>query len=637
MSSAAICCVELLQPVSCSLPEDEFVRALYAVPSRCLEASLTFALWAGCSTVDRVLGKSLAEVLPQGTGSREIFRRWRSLSLSTQGFEADLERPAGRRRTCQSVIYGRISNEQLSRIWVVLRDITPQSRALKALSVSENHYRSLVERPGLLFVRIRPDGTYEHMSRTAQETLGISLEEANVTPCTVFRLVHPDDAQRAQAFIDARNIGSLRVVEDEHRLKTKDGKYRWFLVRQFPKRNSDGEIESYDIVAVDIHLQREIAHRAENLSSTSVSNELSAGLAHDLNNFLAIAMAQLGSASAALLHSPPVKLALDGAQQCLEACREISRQLLEIGLETNGRQRSFSLGSLMNDTRSLLRHALPNRIALVISPPSDDLWLTGEPVQLQRALLNLVLNARDAIREQGQISIAAERTPNGDALISVRDSGPGIRPELAGRLFEPFFSTKIGAGGHGLGLVNTKLLVQSFGGRVQFRNHPEGGAEFSLMMPLPSQKAFTAPSPDIHSHHRSTGWCALSIFVVEDLADLRASMLSTLSSVGHRVIAFPDAESLVSHLSERYSPPDVCILDENLPGRSGSSLALQLGSFLPATAILLTSGAAVATQSACRNHAGLRVLPKPFSPPELLQAVAALDAKGHFDNSSNLR
>ncbi len=622
--------MELLEPVPCSLPDEEFVRALYAAPSRCLEASLTFALWTGCSTVDKVLGRSLANLLPPKTGCREIFRHWRLLSLSTQGFEAELECPAGRRRTCQSVVYGRISNERLSRIWLVLRDITPQARALKALSVSENHYRSLVERPGLLFVRIRPDGTYEHMSGAAQETLGVSLQEANVTPCTVFRLVHPDDAHRAQAFVDARRSGSALVIEDEHRLKTKDGGYRWFRVRQFPKRNSDGDIESHDIVAVDIHDQRELAQRAEQLSAAASARDFSAGLAHDLNNFLAIAMSQLRSAQVELPASSPAQLALDGAQKSLEACRDIGRRLLDIGLEAPEPRETFRLSSLINDTECLLRHALPARISLKVAHTSGDLWLTGEPVQLQRALINLALNARDAIREDGEISITTERVSKREAIIRVRDSGPGIPAESARQLFQPLFSTKLGSGGHGLGLVNTKTLVESFGGRIEFRNRAEGGAEFSLILPLASQDVPAVSAVNNTPAGCPADWRALTVLIVEDVAELRASMLSTLSSAGHHAVAFPDSESLLSFLTNIKSPPDLCILDENLPGRSGSSLALHLRSCRPTTNILLTSGAPLPER---KHHAGLsalEVLRKPYSPHELLQAVEACSSLGAF-------
>lgn len=631
MSSAAICCIELLEPVPCSLPDEHFVRALYAAPSRCLEASLTFALWAGCSTVDQVIGRSLADLLPSETGCREIFRHWRALSLSTQGFEAELECPAGRRRTCQSVVYGRISHERLSRIWLVLRDITPQARALKALSVSENHYRSLVERPELLFVRIRPDGTYEHMSGAAQETLGVSLQEANVTPCTVFRLVHPDDAQRAQAFVDARRSGSALVLEDEHRLKTKDGGYRWFRVRQFPKRNSDGDIESHDIVAVDIQEQREMAHRADQLSSAAAATRsFSAGLGHDLNNFLAIAMSQLRSAQLELPASSPAQLALDGAQRSLEACRDIGRRLLEIGLEAPEPRETFRLSSLINDTECLLRHALPARISLKVAHTSEDLWLTGEPVQLQRALINLALNARDAIREDGEISITTERVSKREAIIRVRDSGTGIPAESAARLFQPLFSTKIGSGGHGLGLVSTKTLVESFGGRIEFRNRAEGGAEFSLVLPLASQDLLLVSPVNNAPTVRPAGWRALTIFLVEDVAELRASLLSTLSSAGHQVVAFPDSESLVSFLADIASPPDLCILDENLPGRSGSSLALHLHSCRPTTKILLTSGAPLPELAHRAGPAALEMLRKPYSPVDLLKAVEARSFLGAF-------
>lgn len=621
VSSAAICCMELLEPVSCSLPPDEFVRTLYSIPSRCLEASLTLALWTGHSTVDALLGCSLSDLFPPETRSPEMFRHWRLLSLSAQGFEVELEHLSSWRRTCQSVIYGRIFDEQLTRIWIVLRDITPQARALKALSVAENHYRSLVEHPGLLFVRVRPDGTYEHMSRTTQETLGISLEEANVTPCTVFRLVHPEDIPRAQAFLDARSAGSEEVLESEHRLRLRDGRYHWFLVRQFPKLNADGDIDSYDLVAIDIQRQRELARRAERLSSAAVVGELSAGAAHDLNNFLTIAEAQLGDAITEASAGSRNISALEAVRQVLASCRGIGKQLMEMSAQNPQPDQQLDLSAIVVAVGSLIRYALPARITLTVSTIGKDLWIRGDAIQLQRAILNLVLNARDAISGLGEIIISAESTSAGNALISVRDSGPGIPQDLAQYLFQPLFSTKHKTGGHGLGLVSSQAIAESLSGRITFRNHPAGGAEFSLILPLISGRSSPLPTPTASSCRVNKSTRRLTIFIAEDLPELRASMLSTLSAAGHSPVAFPDAESLISFLSTSPTPPDLFILDENLPGRSGSNLAGQLRAFLPTTSILLTSGALLTRQSTPLGSSNLGCLQKPYSPKDLLQAV----------------
>lgn len=620
VSSAAICCIELLQPVKCSLDEEAFVEALYAAPSRCLEASLTFALWAGHSTVDHVLGRSLSELLPREAGSPALFRRWRSLSLSTQGFEVELQCSPVWRRTCQSVVYGRISNERLTRIWVILRDITPQARSLKALSVAEKHYRSLVERPGFLFVRIRPDGTYEHMSTATQEALGVSLEEANVIPSTILKLVHPEDAARAQAFPDARKRSSPDILENEHRLRLRDGSYHWFHVQQLPKRNGDGDIDCYDLVAVDIEQQREMERRTERLASAAGLTDLFAGAIHDLNNFLAILDAQVRAAAAEARIEPTFLEPLKGASQVIASCQELVTQLLHAEPHGSDATKLLDVGAIVSATGLLLKHSIPKRITLKVAAVSSAFWVRGDAVRLQRAIINLALNARDVIEGVGEISIGVQCNEKGEVCVSVQDSGPGVPADVAGKLFQPFFSTKVHAGAHGLGLPTAKSIVESFGGHVSFRNPAVGGAEFLISLPSaepPAEQHLYAPRQCLPNSEPT----CLTIFCVEDLGDLRANLLHTLSNLGHLPVAFPDAESLMSHLSVSQKTPDIFIIDQNLPGQSGSSLARQLREDLPSSAIVFTSGALVSHETIPDEDCRYVKLNKPFSTGDLKNSL----------------
>lgn len=620
VSSASICCFELLRPVSCALDDDSFVHALYAAPSRCLEASLTFSLWAGRSSVDETIGYSLRELLPEHGGSRSLFRRWRELQLSSQGFESELVDLSGNLRTCHTVIYGHISCEQLSRIWIVMRDITPQARALQALSAAEAHYRSLVERPGLLFVRIRPDGTYEYMSKTTQETLGLSLEEANLTPFSIFRLVHPDDVSRVQAFLDVRREGKDHVLEDSHRLRLRDGTYHWFVVRQFPKRAANGNVECYDIVALDIQEQRDLEQRAERLSSAALVGHLSAGAAHDLNNYLTAIAAQIGAALHSLPSDSVTSSHLQAVDSCLAGCRAIGRQLMELGTPVTSTGVAVRVHDAISAAATLLSYVIPSRISLSVSC-GDPEWLVNvDSSQLQRALVNVGLNARDAISNVGTIHISASLVDARRVQIAVSDSGPGIPPEVADKIFQPFFSTKGEMDGHGLGLSTVKSIAETCGGSVAFRNKAGGGAEFSILLPLASDHCSPprqrAPHSKISGHPRR----ALTILLAEDMPEVRRALVATLSAAGHNPLPFSDGESLVAFIQQSASPPDACILDENLPGLSGSSLARKLAKAFPSTRFIVASGAAFDHSTTASRSPFVRVQ-KPFLPEEILAHI----------------
>ena len=623
VSSASICCFELLKPVSCQLDADAFVAQVYGSPSRCLEASLTFALWSGRSSVDEVIGLSLNDLLPPESGAHALFERWHTLQLSSNGFESEFVELSGKVRTCNAVLYGRISRERLSRVWIVMRDITPQARALAALSAAENHYRSLVEQPGLLFVRVRADGTYEYMSKTAQDSLGLSLEQANTTPHSLFKLVHPDDAGRVRSFLDSRKAGTEQVLEDTHRLQLKDGEHHWFLVRQFPKRAIDGSVESYDLVAVDIQQQRDLALRAEHLAGNALLGHLAAGAAHDLNNYLTVIDSQLSAATHSFTGSsqePPHLLAV---KESLAGCRAIGQRLMNLGGASSAQEAQFSVSEIVSRAADLLRYALPPEVSLSLSPCDSNLFIQADPYQLQRAIINLGLNARDAVSPIGKITLSVSTPRPGMARISVLDSGPGIPEAVASRLFQPFFSTKANHGGHGLGLASVKSLAESWGGEVQFRNVTGGGAEFSILIPLAAEGGLVFEGRDGSGQALSSAsQRSLTIFLAEDMPEVRGAIVASLAAAGHKTVAFPDGEALEQHLQASPSPPDACILDENLPGRRGSSLAQNLARSFPKTAFIVASGTALRLSGASRTSQ-IGWIQKPFSADELLACIEA--------------
>lgn len=633
ISSASIACFDFAEPISCASPEGDFVDLVFGVPSRCLEASLTFALGSGYAAVDQVLGRSLSQLLPQELGFGGLIRRWWHLSLSGQGFEVPLVGRDGSHLTVQAVVYGRIERENLSRLWVVLRDVTPQARAVQALSLAELHYRSLVERPGLLLIRIRPDGSHEYMSRHSQETLGISTAQLNSGPDSFLDLVHPDDLPHVRCLLESRQAGTRDVREAEVRLRLASGHYTWFALRQFPKLSPSGDVECFDLIAFDIQNQRELELKLAQLSKSAIVGQMSAGIAHDLNNHLTAIQSQLDRAGT-MAQPGPVADALHAAQQAVRDCYRMGQQLLAVGRSGTPLQSAVRVASVAAQAVELIRPLIPSRIALEIIAHDDGLSVWADEAQLRQVIINLVLNARDAVPGAGRIQVEIRRVSASEVAVkgpasgakslvslSVKDSGTGISAEDAARIFTPFFTTKRDHGGHGLGLSMVKALVEAQNGTIVFRSDATVGTTFIVLLPILGDEG---AGKAVQSSERAGTNEKIEVIVAEDNGEIRRSLADSLSALGHRVEAVASGAEL-SQLMSRHPPGRrLLILDEFMPDQIGSEALPGLLRLNPELHVILMSGAPLISPAGQDAAARTTCLQKPFSLVELVDAVERL-------------
>jgi len=267
-----------------------------------------------------------------------------------------------------------------------------------------------------------------------------------------------------------------------------------------------------------------------------------------------------------------------------------------------------------------------------LGDPHARVW--GDAVQLQQVLMNLLLNARDAIIDQGDITVTASLVSARGGIdsvtagrfstfvcISVRDTGSGISSEAIGQLFSPFFSTKRDRGGNGLGLSMVKTIIEAQNGFISFSNEPTGGATFSLHLPL-----LTSPEYQVGPHEPSTAGPAFPsrIVVAEDSEDIRNALVSCLSALGHSVAAVATGRELGEHLLSSRTPPDLLILDEHLPDQIASESLSHIRRAHPSAKILIVSGEPAALAEISRTMPGIATLPKPFTLPELALKVSRL-------------
>ncbi|HLP09494.1 MAG TPA: ATP-binding protein [Opitutaceae bacterium] len=377
------------------------------------------------------------------------------------------------------------------------------------------------------------------------------------------------------------------------------------------------------------HLETELAQmrRMESIG------RLAGGVAHDFNNMLTpiLGFAELLRMDLAL--DDPRRADLEQIVRSAERARELVRQLLAFA-----RRQTFALAPIdLNETvrgiERMLRRVLRENIALTHELAPCGLVINGDNGQLEQVLMNLVVNAQDAMPDGGTLTIATEELSQGPtdpslprgplAVLRVRDTGIGMDEATRARVFEPFFTTKEIGRGTGLGLATVYGIVRQLEGSIEVRSAPGQGTEFALYFPRLASAcpATIGPGPSAPAPiPRGTG----TLLVAEDQEEVRSLVMRVLGSLGYTVLAATSGEEAQRLAAEHSGAIDLLITDMVMPGQNGRELHRRLCEQRPDLKVLFMSGyASDALVDGCD------VLPKPFKPADLANRVAALLANAN--------
>jgi len=354
---------------------------------------------------------------------------------------------------------------------------------------------------------------------------------------------------------------------------------------------------------------------------------LTGGVAHDFNNVLMVVQANVALARKLQERGRPVDQALAPMDRAVAAGAQLTRQLLAIARRQPLQLRSVQLQDLLPAVGTLMTSTLGRDLAIEVEVAPDTLPVTVDEAELELALINLCLNARDAIAGGGRIRIVAgpaaapEDAPGGPAglpwvRVAVEDTGEGIAPELLARVTEPFFTTKPIGKGTGLGLSQVQTFVQQCGGRLQIHSEPGQGTTVALLLPASRREGVAA----VRGAPAAPGALHARVMLVEDNEDIASSLQAILESTGATVSRFGSAEAALAALVAQPVLPQVVISDISLgTGMTGIDLARELAQRAPALPVLLMTGYTDRLQDAV--SLGLKVLAKPVPPERLVQAL----------------
>ena len=468
------------------------------------------------------------------------------------------------------------------------------------------------------------DGIVTSWNRAAEEIFGYPADE--MIGRSVLTLI-PDEfhAQEREVLERLRRGETLQISEVER--VRKDGRRIWISLSVSPLRDPVGNLVGAASIKRDITEQKLAAERHQETQRLRVAGQLAGGIAHEANNQMLVV---LGAADFILRRPdlpPPVREDLNAIRQAAERTASITQQLLAYGRRQTVRINDVDIDGVVRDLESVLRRSLAEHHELVLRLELGNACVRVDARQLEQVILNLTLNARDAMPEGGRLTIStawtaadpsSPTTPSpgglGYASLTVQDTGVGMNAMTLARAFEPFFTTKPVGQGSGLGLSVVDGLVHQMGGTIQVLSQPGQGARFSICLPLVTAASAPRGGDDAGGIPGGDGRV---VVVVEDEPNVRSIAARTLREAGytvHEARHGGEALELVVGALERV---DLVVTDLGMPVMGGETLARRLQAARPGVPILFISGY---TESIAFGP----LLLKPFTPDELLRRVGTV-------------
>ncbi len=507
-------------------------------------------------------------------------------------------------------------------IQLVFRDITARKRA-----EAERH--RLFDLSVDMLCVAGFDGRFKELNPAWTATLGWELEELMSRPWIDF--VHPEDVASTVAAGQALNQGRS-VTLFVNRCRCKDGSYRrlsW---------NSVSVAEEGLVFAVvrDVTERLRLEEQLRQAEKMTALGQLAGGVAHDFNNQLAGILGYAELLRARVGDNDALRRYAEGIVTGAQRSARLTQQLLAFARKGKYQVVSVDLDGIVDEVVALLEHSVDKRVLIRRSLPASPIRIVGDPAQIQNALLNLALNARDAMPDGGEITIAGEAVtidaafqhaanlevaPGRYACVRIGDTGVGMDEETRRRAFEPFFTTKELGRGTGLGLSAAYGIVRNHLGALRLDSAPGRGTTVEVYLPLA-----TATAEDGEEEPSASEASFLRILLVDDEDLVRTATAEMLRALGHTVRECRDGPEAVKLFSASPESYDLAILDMIMPVMSGAEALAQMRTVRPRLRAILSSGYSLDADAQRLLGRGLGLIQKPFTISELAEAIARADA-----------
>lgn len=504
-----------------------------------------------------------------------------------------------------------------------------RSRGELALRESEEKFRSLAENLNDVVWLAEPDGSRIHFVNAAYERVwGKTCESLYRSPRSFLDSVHPEDRSKVEAQLPGHALGQWDI---EYRIVRPDGSIRWVHDRGAPIREANGTIRRVAGFAVDITERKQLQANYDQAQKLEAIGQLAGGVAHDFNNILAATMMQINLVQMRPGLDGELRDSMAELMANAERAASLTRQLLMFSRRSVPQMQTLDLNDTVENLLKMLRRIIGEDIDLDWRRISNLPPIVADAGMLDQVIMNLVVNARDAMPKGGSIGISAsdiqvseeqaasnpEARPGRFVCLAISDTGCGMSEEVLKRVFEPFFTTKETGRGTGLGLATVYGIAKQHHGWVEIETKVDHGSTFKIFLPAtvePVHRAAITPAPSrLPGGHETILW-------VEDDPALRKVTANLLRRCGYEVLEAADALQAMEIWELNSSRIALLASDMVMPkGLNGLQLAEKLRAGAPELKVMICSG--YSRDLVHLNKQDIVFLAKPASTAALAAAV----------------
>jgi two-component system cell cycle sensor histidine kinase/response regulator CckA len=573
-------------------------------------------------TTEERLGRNAFELVhPDDLARVAATMRACLASTAPQAVEARCRRKDGDWRDLEMVATNHVADPAVQAVIVNYRDATERRLAEEKLRRSQEWLEraQAVAHVGSWVSDTAEDGALEWSAETLR-IFGLLPGSFDGRIETFFSMVHPEDrlaVEKASAEARAGRAG----YGIDHRIVRADGSVRWVHEEADVLRDEAGRAASMIGTVQDITDRKRLEEQLLQSQKMEAIGRLAGGIAHDFNNLLT---AIIGYADLLARRVKGTAFLEHNVGEILEAAERaaaLTRQLLAFSRKQVLQPRVLSLNAVVADMESMLRRLIGEDVQLVTDLGENLGRVRADPTQLEQVILNLAVNARDAMPRGGKLTVETSNVELDDGryvTLSVSDNGIGMDVETCSRVFEPFFTTKELGKGTGLGLAMVYGIVAQSGGSIRVYSKPGEGATFEVFLPRVDDPL----APDADPAERPADGGSETLLVAEDEDGVRALICEILRELGYRVLEASRPEVAIKAMTDGGPPVHLLLTDVVMPGMDGRQLAEKLTTLQPGLRVLYMSGY---TGEAIAEHGvlehGTQLLQKPFTPDALARKV----------------
>jgi PAS domain S-box-containing protein len=591
----------------------------------------------GFERMEDVLGRDMFEVV--APSQRERLRsfaaaRGRGESAPEQ-YETEMVRADGSEFPVEVIVrhityFGKAAEQ------VITADVTDRKAAQEAIRQSEENLAVTLNSIGDAVIATDKAGAVARMNPIAEQLTGWSLEEARGLPLdTVFVVVNAFTREKVESPVSkVLREGKVVGLANHSIVVRRDGQERQIADSGAPIRNRNGEVIGVVLVFQDVTEHYKLEEQLRQAQKMEVVGRLAGGIAHDFNNLLSPILGYSEMALTSLDTASELYNDIQEIHQAAERARSLVSQLLAFSRKQILEIKPVELNKAVSDLRNLLKRIIGEDIQIALYTDPDSLVVMADPRQLEQIVLNLAVNARDAMAGGGVLTIETSRVevdesfiqshadmePGLHALLTVTDTGEGMTPDVVKHIFEPFYTTKKLGEGTGLGLATVYGIIKQHHGGIWVYSEPDKGTTFKIYLPLRGNEKLAAPP---QARGEAAGRAGKeTILLVEDEPVVRTSARRILERFGYTVLEAANGEVAQTIAAEFTGAIHLMLTDVIMPDMNGRQLYAKICEIRPGIRVVYMSGY---TENVIASRGvlepGITFLQKPFTMDALTRKI----------------